>query len=350
MLEITKLLDLLIKKNGSDLHLEEEQKPKIRLHGQLIEVDHEVLTKYSLTSLLSTLASSEDWHKFKSKGEVDFAYAYINSVRLRVNYYHHFHGIGAVFRLIPSQLRPIEDLGIPPCIKDFPKWRSGLILVTGPTGSGKSTTLATIIDHINTNYCYKITTIEDPVEFFHYRKKSIISHREVGKDTLSFINGLRSAIKSDANIILVGEMRDVETMDLALEASEMGILVLSTLHTNSATKTIDRILESFPSHRKNQIRNILANNLRGVLSQQLLPSKDRTRSHVAFEILLRTKAFKNIILSEETYRLNTEIQTHRNQGMILMDESLIALVKEEKINREDAYLRAVDKVSFEKKC
>lgn len=348
MFEINNLFNTLIKRNGSDLHLEEGQKPKIRIHGQLVEIEDHILTKHSMVSLLSNLLPQEDWHKFESKGDIDFAYSFGNVARFRVNYYYHVNGLGAVFRLVPSKAIPIDELGLPPCIKDFAHWRSGLVLVTGPTGSGKSTTLAAAIDYINTNYTYKIITIEDPVEFFHFRKKSLISHREVGKDTVSFAAGLRSAIKSDVNIILVGEMRDMETMDLALTASEMGILVLSTLHTNSAMKTVDRIIESFPANRKNQVRTILANNLRAIISQQLLPSTDGGRRHAAFEVLLRTKAFRNLLMAGETYKLNTEIQTKRNYGMILMDESLVDLVKAGKVSKDEAYLKAIDKINFDK--
>jgi twitching motility protein PilT len=348
MFEITNLFNTLIKRNGSDLHLEEGQKPKIRVNGQLVEIDNQILTKHAMISMMSNLVTIEDWQKFESKGDFDFAYGYENIARLRVNYYYHLNGLGAVFRLVPSKTLSMDELGLPLCLRDFAHWRSGLVLVTGPTGSGKSTTLASAIDYINANYAYKIVTIEDPVEFFHVKKKSLISHREVGNDTATFSSGLRAAIKSDANIILVGEMRDMETMDLALTASEMGILVLSTLHTNSATKTVDRIIENFPSNRKNQVRTILANNLRAVISQQILPSTDMMRRYVAFEVLLRTKAFRNLLLSGETFRLNTEIQTNRSMGMMLMDESLIELVKAGKVSKDEAYLRAIDKINFEK--
>jgi twitching motility protein PilT len=219
-------------------------------------------------------------------------------------------------------------------------------LVTGPTGSGKSTTLAAIIDYINTNFTQKIITIEEPVEFTHPNKKSYISHREVGKDTATFASGLRTAIKSDTNIILVGEMRDRETMELALTASEMGILVFGTLHTNSAAKTVDRIIDSFPPNRKNQIRTILSNSIKAIIAQQLLPSVDKTRRYEAYEILIRTPALANIIQSGETNRLTSEIQTNRAQGMILMDDSLLELVKAGKVTKEEAHLKAIEKTKF----
>ncbi len=346
MAEIDDFFETLIKKNGSDLHVEEGQRPKIRVNGQLTEISDQVLTRQNIFSLLSSIVPKERWRHFQAQGDLDFAYA-LGQIRFRCNYYHHFFGLGAVFRLIPSKILSIEELGIPSCVKNFAHWRSGLVLVTGPTGSGKSTTLAAIIDYINTNFTYKIITIEDPVEFMHYRKKSLICHREVGEDTISFASGLRSTIKSDVNIILVGEMRDLETMELALRASEMGILVLSTLHTSSATKTVDRIIDTFPSNRKNQIRTILANNLKAVITQDLIPSIDLTRRYAAFEVLLRSQALGKIIYTGETFRLNSEIQTNRSSGMVLMDDSLMKLFEEGKISKEEAHLRSTERSKFD---
>lgn len=346
MAEIDQLFSLLIDKNGSDLHLEEGQKPKIRLQGKLVEVGNETLTREKMTALLQPITPKENWQEFSTRGDIDFAYAFGQKARFRANYYRHFFGLGAVFRLIPSVLRSIEELNLPAHIKDFAKWRSGLVLVTGPTGSGKSTTLAALIDYINTNFTKKIITIEEPVEFFHHNKKSLISHREVGNDTLSFASGLRTAIKSDANIILVGEMNNQETIELALTASEMGILVFGTLHTNSAAKTVDRIIDVFPMNRKDQIRTILANNLKAIIAQQLLPAADKSRRWAAYEILIRNQALGNIIQSGETTRLTSEIQTNRGQGMVLMDDSLIELVRTKKVTQEEAYLKAIDKEKF----
>ena len=343
---IDSLFNILISENGSDLHLEEGQKPKIRVNGQLKEIGSETLTREKMIALLSPLPHEEDWHNFMAYGDLDFAYAFGTQVRFRVNYFRHFFGLGGVFRLIPSQIRSIEDLDLPAQIKDFAKWRSGLVLVTGPTGSGKSTTLAAIIDYINTHFVQKIITIEEPVEFIHANKKSLISHREVGKDTCSFASGLRTAIKSDVNIILVGEMRDRETIELALTATEMGILVFGTLHTNSAAKTIDRVIDAFPPNRKNQIRTVLANNLKAIIAQQLLPSVDKTRRWAAYEILIRNQALGTIIQSGEIMRLTSEIQTNRGLGMILMDDSLQELVNSGKVTKEDAYLKAIDKSKF----
>jgi len=346
MNEIDQLFNTLISQNGSDLHLEEGQKPKIRTQGKLVEIGSEILTREKMITLLFPIALEEDWQKFETRGDLDFAYIFGQQARFRANYFRHFFGLGAVFRLIPSKIRSLEELDLPPRIKDFAKWRSGLVLVTGPTGSGKSTTLAAIIDYINTTQTKKIITIEEPVEFTHVNKQSLISHREVGKDTMTFASGLRIAIKSDANIILVGEMRDRETIELALTASEMGILVFGTLHTNSAAKTVDRIIDAFPPNRKNQIRTILANNLKAIIAQQLVPSTDKKRRWAAYEILIRTQALGNIIQAGETMRLTSEIQTNRGLGMVLMDDSLMELVKAGKITKEEAFLKAIEKSKF----
>lgn len=345
MAKIDELFQALITKKGSDLHLEEDQRPKIRLNGSLVDIGEETLDRSRMTALLQEIIPGDDWNTFHARKDMDFAYAYQGS-RFRANYFMHFHGYGAVFRLIPSQIRTFEELDLPARIKDFAKWHSGLVLVTGPTGSGKSTTLAAIIDYINTTFSRTIVTIEEPVEFMHVNKSSLICQREVGRDTASFASGLRTAIKSDANIILVGEMRDRETIELALNASEMGILVFGTLHTNSAAKTIDRIIDAFPTNRKNQIRTILGNNLKAVVAQQLLPSVDHSRRYAAYEILVRTLGLANIIMSGETVRLNNEIQMNRAQGMILMDESLTQLLKDGKISKESAYSKAIDKKLF----
>ena len=346
MPKIDALFTALIERKGSDLHLEQGQKPKLRINGKLNDVDAPVLTGEEMTTLLSEIASPEIWKHFESHGDLDFAYAFGSEARFRVNYFRHFYGLGAVMRIIPSHIKTIDELGLPPKVKDFAKFRSGLVLVTGPTGSGKSTTLASLIDFINANQAKKIVTIEEPVEFTHPNKKSIITHREVGLDTNSFASGLKAAVKSDADIILVGEMRDRETIELALTAAEMGILVFGTLHTNSAAKTIDRIIDAFPANRKNQIRTILANTIKAIIAQQLLPSADGTKRFAAHEILVRTQAIPAIIQSGETIRLTTEIQMNKQFGMQLMDDSLMELVRANKVTKEEAYMKAIDKSKF----
>ncbi len=347
MPKIHALFKELMDQGGSDLHLEQGQKPKLRLNGKMQELEnYELLSQEILSGILKEIVNKDSWLSFENRGDLDFAYSLGQEARFRANYFRHFNGYGAIFRLIPSRITRLLDLGMPDVLKTFADTRSGLILVTGPTGSGKSTTLAAIIDYINEMKTKRIITIEEPVEFIHTNKKSLISHREVGLDTQNFASGLRAAIKSDPNIILVGEMRDQETIHLALTAAEMGILVFGTLHTNSAAKTIDRIIDVFPANKKNQIRTSLANNLRAVVAQQLLRSIDGKRRWVAYEILLRTTALGPIIQTGETAKLTSEIQTHRQMGMILMDECLLRLIKEGKVSQEEAHMKALDKTRF----
>lgn len=347
MAKIDIFFDQLMAKDGSDLHLEEGQKPKIRQHGSLVDLEADVLTKEFMNDILGEITTQDNYTRYQNTGDLDFAYAYGDKARFRANYFHHFHGLGAIFRIIPSSIKSLTDLNMPDTLKQFADYRAGLVLITGPTGSGKSTTLAAIIDHINATTQRRILTIEEPVEFMHPHKKSLISHREVGLDTQSFTAGLRGAIKSDADIILVGEMRDPETIELALAAAEMGILVFGTLHTNSAAKTVDRIIDAFPTDKKNKIRNILANTLKAVISQQLVKNMDGTGRHAAFEILLETSALKAIIASGDTIRITSEIQMNRQKGLILMDDCLAQLVQERKISKEEAHLKAIEKERFE---
>jgi twitching motility protein PilT len=347
MAKIDSLFYQLIKKNGSDLHLAQGRKPKIRVNGRLMELsEYPVFTREYLCEILMEISSPELWEKFQDSGDIDFAYDLDNGSRFRSNYLRHFYGFGAVFRLIPSRIMTFDELQLPPVCKSLCELQAGLVLVTGPTGSGKSTTLAAIIDQINSHFVKKIVTIEEPIEFLHQNNCCIIVHREVGEDTVSFAQGLRSALKSDANIILVGEMRDRETIELALTAAEMGILVFGTLHTNSAAKTIDRIVDTFPGAKKDHIKEILANTLQAVLAQQLVRSADGSRRWAAFEILLRTTALPSIIRAGDTKLLKGEINTHSKIGMVSMDNSLLKLLHESKITREDAYLKALDKALF----
>jgi len=337
----------LIAEGGSDLHLKQSVKPRLRLHGHLAEIAGEAdLTQEHLTQLMKEIVDPTLWQHFEKSGDLDFAYALGKDARFRANYFRHSLGYGAIFRIIPAEIVSLKELGMPATLSRFAQLSSGLVLVTGPTGSGKSTTLAAIIDDINTHHCKKIVTIEEPVEFIHANKKSLISHREVGFDTETFATGLRTAIKSDVNIILVGEMRDQETIRLALNAAEMGILVFGTLHTNSAAKTIDRIIDVFPTNQKPQIRTTLANVLKGVVSQQLLRSTDGKRRYCAYEILLRTQALGALIQMGETVKITSEIQLNRQNGMVLMDDCLRQLVKDGKVSREEAQKKALDKASF----
>ncbi len=348
MISIDHLFQALLDQDGSDLHLEQGQPPKIRLHGKLVQLEgYPILDGETMKSLMNEILDKERWDKFECIGDLDFAYSFKTGERFRANYFKHFYGYGAIFRIIPSEILTLDQLEMPDVLKDFANFRSGLVLITGPTGSGKSTTLAAVINHINNTKQKKIITIEEPVEFMHKNKKCVISHREVGTDTKSFSSGLRGALKSDTDVILIGEMRDVETIKLALNAAQMGIIVFGTLHTNSAAKTVDRIIDVFPANQKDQIRAALANNLKGVVSQQLCKSADGLRRYCAYEILLRSPSLAAIIRSGQTVRLTSEIQVSKQMGAILMDECLQNLLKDEKITREEAHLKALDKTLFE---
>lgn len=348
MPKIDELFQQMIASGASDLHLEQGRKPKIRIHSEVREIEgRDVLTGEFLTEILSEIAPPALWHKYGIMGDIDFAYAMGTSARFRANYYRHFSGMGAVFRVIPSKILTLEELNAPAILKSFAKLQSGLVLVTGPTGSGKSTTLAAIINHINMTMSKKIVTIEEPLEFVHPSLNCLMIHREVGVHTESFSSGLSGAMKSDANVILVGEMRDLETIELACAAAEMGILVFGTLHTNSASKTIDRIVDVFPAKRKNQIRSVLANSLQGVVSQQLLRRASGKGRVAAHEILIGTPSLPGIIRSGESQKLNGLIQTSSKDGMISMDDTLRNLVKDEIVTPEAALMKAFDKRRFE---
>lgn len=348
MARIDHYFSALMDRGGSDLHLAEGQPPKLRVNGELEIIGGEpVLSHDAIEQLLKEIAPQQHWEQYCGHGDCDFAYALGSAARFRANYLKQVHGFGAVFRIIPSKVLTLEQIEAPEVFRTFANLTSGLLLVTGPTGSGKSTTLAAIIDSINTHHSRKIVTIEEPVEFVHQCKLSIVIHREVGEDTESFMSGLQGALKSDVNIVLVGEMRDRETIELALTAAEMGILVFGTLHTNSAAKTIDRVVDSFPAQKKYQIRTQLSNSLKGVVAQQLLRSADGSRRYAAYEILLWTPALPAIIRAGETSKLTSLLQTGRNQGMIAMDDCLTEMVKAGKITRDAAFMKAIDKSRFQ---
>jgi twitching motility protein PilT len=277
---------------------------------------------------------------------LDFAHAYGDRVRYRVNYFRQAHGLGAVFRSIPTQIQSLEELGMPSVLKGLAQLRSGLVLVTGPTGSGKSTTLAAIIDLINQSDQRHIVTIEEPVEFVHPSKKSILCQREVGLDVNSFADGLRAAGRQDCDVVLVGEMRDYETIALALTAATRGPLVFGTLHTNSAVKTVDRIIEVFPAGQQPQVRSMLADSLKGILSQILLRTADGNGRVAATELLLASSALSNSIREGNTPNIRNIIQAGRSQGMQLLDDGIHKLLTEGRVSPEEAYLKSVDKTRF----
>jgi twitching motility protein PilT len=348
MARLDQLFRYLKEEKGSDLHLAAGLEPRVRRHGSLVPVPGwERLDDATLRSLLQEIASTKQWEHYVAHLDLDFAYGLAGVARFRCNYFNQENGAGAVFRIIPEKIIPLEDLKLPPAIGTFANLESGLVLVTGPTGSGKSTTLASIIDKINTSYAKHIVTIEDPVEFVHQNKKSTLSQREVGVDTRSFSRALRAAIREDANVILVGEMRDFETIALAITAAEMGLLVFGTLHTNNAAKTIDRVVDAFPADQQPQARTMLAESLAGVVSQLLLRTADGKGRLAVNEILVKTSSLPNLIREGNTAMLASMIQQGKAQGMQAMDDALFSLAKEGRISGEDAYMKATNKKRFE---
>jgi twitching motility protein PilT len=342
------LLVRLKELKGSDLHLAAGVVPRLRLRGELADAEGwGALGDAPLRELLREIASDEQWREFEAQSDLDFAYAIAGVGRFRVNYLVQHHGAAAVFRLIPEAILSVEELGLPKAIESLAHLEKGLVLVTGPTGSGKSTTLAAVIDQINRTYARHIVTIEDPVEFVHQNKRSVLSHREVGSHTRGFGPALRSAVRQDADVVLVGEMRDPETIHLAITAAEMGLLVFGTLHTNSAVKTIDRVIDAFPSDEQNQVRISLSESLAGVVSQLLLPTADGKGRCAAHEILLRTSGLANVIREGNTPMLHSIIQAGRAAGMQAMDDVLFERVKEGRVRAADAYAKATNKARFE---
>ena len=348
MARIHQLFRTLKEIGGSDLHLAATLRPRIRVHGELEDVDGwDTLTDPDLRELLREIASEEQWQDYENCGDLDFAYGLEGVARFRANYLRQENGAAAVFRIIPEKILTLEQLGLPEAIEGLAHTRQGLVLVTGPTGSGKSTTLAAIIDRINDTYEKHIVTIEDPVEFVHPNKKCVLSQREVGTDTPSFAAALKVAVRQDADVILVGEMRDLETIGLAITAAEMGALVFGTLHTNSAAKTIDRLIDAFPAEEQNQIRTTLAESVVGIVSQLLLQTRDGKGRCAVHEILLKTSGLANVVREGNTPMLQSIIQGGRGQGMCMMDDSLFEKVEKRKITARAAYAKAQDKARFE---
>ena len=333
---------------GSDLHLAAGLEPRIRVHGHLEPVEGwPVLSHDALGGILREIATEPQWEEYERCGDLDFAYGFEGVARFRANYLRQENGCGAVFRIIPEDIVPLEKLNLPKAIESLAHLQMGLVLVTGPTGSGKSTTLAAIIDRINTTYAKHIVTIEDPVEFVHKNKKSVFSQREVGTDTESFGAALRAAIRQDADVILVGEMRDLETISLAVTAAEMGALVFGTLHTNGAANTIDRLIDAFPADEQAQIRTTLAESVAGIVSQLLLRTADGHGRCAVNEILLKTQGLPNVIREGNTPMIQTIIQGGKAVGMQLMDDALMALIEQKRITAREAYMKASNKARFE---
>ncbi len=348
MANINSFFDYMIQQNASDLHLSAGSKPKIRIHGELRDMDHPELTNEELRDLLFEITTEEQQKTFLARRDLDFAYELPGIARFRANYFDQKRGMGAVFRVIPTNILSVEDLGLPPQILKLTDLSRGLVLVTGPTGSGKSTTLAAIIDYINTHRKDHILTIEDPVEFVHENKGCLVNHREIGNHTDSFATALRAALREDPDVILVGEMRDLETIELAITAAETGHLVFGTLHTNSAAKTIDRIIDAFPAGQQAQIRTMLSESLKGVVCQQLLKRSDQPGRLAALEILFCKTAVANLIREGKTFQIPSVMQTAKGEGMQLMDQAIMEFLMQKKVSPEEAYLKANDKNAFQR--
>ena len=347
MAEIDRLFQYLVSSGGSDLHLSEGSAPKVRVHGAVTAIpDEPVLEGEAFKSMLAEICEPSAFEKYLETGDLDFAYEMDEQSRFRCNYLKQQFGLGAVFRLIPTEIASIEDLKLPPVIKEFGHMRSGLVLVTGPTGSGKSTSLAALLDYINRNFNRHIITIEEPIEFVHTSKNSIISQREVPIQTPTFADGLRACLREDADIVLVGEMRDLETISLALTAAETGLLVFGTLHTNNARKTVDRIIDVFPADQQSQVRTMLAASLKGVVAQLLCKRSDKPGRTAVNEILFATPAVSAIIREGATQKLFDVIIGGKAEGMQFMDEAIWEKLQQGMISPEEAYMKAIDKTRF----
>jgi len=346
MAKIDAFFKLMNEQGASDLHLVAGQPPSLRIRGDIERIKYKVLDSDDLRSMLYEIAPEEKIKLFEETGDVDFGYEIKGLARYRANFFMQHNGVGAVFREIPSIIMTAEQLGLPPVISKLGSLPRGLVVVTGPTGSGKSTTLAAIIDVANRKRKDHIITIEDPIEFVHQSQGCIVNHREVGLHTQSFSSALRGALREDPDIILVGEMRDLETISLAIEAASTGHLVFGTLHTTSAAKTVDRIIEVFPSSEQAQIRSTLSDGLRAVIAQVLFKRIDKKGRCAALEILIATPAARNLIRESKTHQLASTIQTGKKYGMLLLDDAIMELYNKGWISPDEAYAKANDKARF----
>ena len=348
MSRLDDMLREMIKLGGSDLHLCSTLPPRARVHGNLMSLNYPAISPEEMESILKEAAPAIRWDWYKENLDMDYAYEIAGLARFRVNYMNNYFGPGAVMRVIPTKIMTIDQLNLPPILRDICQNDRGLVLVTGPTGSGKSTTLAAMIDFINDTQSKHIITIEDPIEFVHPNKSSIIVQREIGPDTKSFGAALKGAMRADPDIILVGEMRDQETISLALTCATMGMLVFGTLHTNNAPKTIDRIIDSFPSDQQNQIRAMLAQALNSVVSQLLCRTASGKGRIACHEILLRTDALPATIREGSIANIRSIIEQSSGIGMQSMDNTLMKMFKDGKITAIEAYMKSINKTDFEK--
>ncbi|HOG11864.1 MAG: type IV pilus twitching motility protein PilT [Smithellaceae bacterium] len=346
MAKIDAFFQLMHEQGASDLHLVSGQQPVIRMRGDLERIKYDVLTNDGLKALLYEITPEHKIKVFEETGDVDFAYEIPGLARYRANFFQQKYGVAAVFREIPSKILTCEQLALPPVLSKLAQLPRGLVLVTGPTGSGKSTTLAAIIDEANRTRKDHIITVEDPIEFVHQSQSCVVNHREVGVHTKTFSSALRGALREDPDIILVGELRDLETISLAVEAASTGHLVFGTLHTTSAPKTVDRIIEVFPSSEQAQIRSTLADGLRAVIAQVLFKRIDIKGRCAALEILIATAAVRNLIREAKTFQIPSMMQTGKKYGMQLLDDAIMDYVNKGWISGEEAYNKANDKAKF----
>ncbi len=338
-LHIDELLHIVVDRNASDLHICQGEAPVIREDGALKRLNFEKFTPQVLQRMMYEIISDDNINRFETTLELDFSYQLPRRARFRVNMYRDKGSCAAAFRLIPQKIPTVRDLNLPPLLETLTDKPRGLILVTGPTGSGKSTSLAAMINHININSAVHIITIEDPIEYLHTHKQSVINQRELGGDTKSFSNALRASLREDPDVLLVGEMRDMETISLAITAAETGHLVFATLHTNNAAESVDRIIDVFPPGQQEQIRVQLSNNLQAIISQQLLPRAGAPGRVPANEIMLASPAIRNLIREAKTHQIPSMIQTSGNQGMITMDQCLRDLYLKGYVTMEEIFSR-----------
>ncbi len=348
-MDLIELLNIGVERNASDVHLTVGLPPTYRIDGDLVSLIEKKLTQEDTLYLVKQALDETRLNKLEETGEIDFSYSIPSIGRFRVNAFKQRGSYAMVLRIIPIEIPLIHELGLPPVVNELSRLPRGLILVTGPTGSGKTTTLASIINKINTERRCHIITLEDPLEYLHKHKKSIVNQREVGSDTRSFANGLRGALREDPDVILVGEMRDLETISIAITAAETGHLVLSTLHTNGAAKTIDRIVDVFPPYQQQQIRVQLSAVIEAVISQQLLPKASGSGRIAAHEVMLATPAIRNLIREGKNHQIDTSIQTGAALNMQTMDTSLINLYKRGEITKELAISQAYNMEEVKKK-
>jgi len=348
MPRIDAFLKLGLEQECSDVHLAVGVPPMLRLHGELLPIKFRDLGDAELEGYMTEILTSSQQSRFNSGSDLDFSYMSEGVGRFRVNLFRKSSGVGAVLRHIPSEIPGIAALGVPDAVRTVTGYNHGLVLITGSTGTGKSTTLAAIIDDLNTTRQSNIITLEDPVEFIHHSKRSQVIQREVGTHVRNFSDGLRSALREDPDIILVGEMRDPETIGMAMLAAETGHLVLGTLHTTSAVKSIDRMLDALPAEQRVQGKAFLSQSLRAVVTQTLVRTFDGRGRKAVVEIMFSTPAIANLLMSDKTFQIPNQIQTGRSQGMQLMDQALLDAVQTKQVDPDDAYLHAVDKKSFQR--